>query len=258
DGTPVLPAAGAAEWLAEVAQATWPDWQVAEVADLDVLAGVPLRDDQPRALQVLAKASSHSGDGDQWATLDLRAAGDPRALYRARVRLVLPQVDLAADAPALPPALTGATTLDIAQAYRERLFHGPRFQLVDRIEALDEAGIDVLLHPSSPAEWITHAAGRWMFDPGVLDCAPQLAIVWARHFHDTTVLPSRFGRVQRLQPGPLPARLRLQLRVRTYANAQMRYDAWVSDADSGTLYLALSDIAGTGSAALNRLAGTTA
>ncbi|NJM98953.1 MAG: polyketide synthase, partial [Phormidesmis sp. RL_2_1] len=59
DGKPVLPAAAAAEWLAEFVQAAWPDQTVTALRDLRVLSGITV---PPEGLSVrfCARASSHA------------------------------------------------------------------------------------------------------------------------------------------------------------------------------------------------------
>ncbi len=251
DGTPVMPAAAASEWMAEVAAAGWPDWQLRELVDVQVLSGISFPQDAARELTVVARSSSHSGAGEQWVSLDIRSGNSPRALYRARARLSLSAEDVP---PAAPAALQGVG-LKMAEAYARRLFHGPLFQLVDEVTAISPEGVDAKLHPSDVNAWVKDAAGGWMFDPGVVDCIPQLAIVWSREMQDTTVLPSRFGRVARFGEGALPQRLSVRLRVRAAEDNQVQYDAWVLDADTGAVRLLMQDCAGTASAELNRLAG---
>jgi len=251
DGVPVMPAAVATEWMAEVAAAGWPDWQLCEMVDVEVLSGISFPDDEPRELTVVARASSHSGPDEQWVSLDIRSGQSRRALYRGRARLVR----AADDAPPEAPAALAEEPLNMAEAYASKLFHGPLFQLVDTITALGTQGLDARLRPSDVAAWVDGAAGDWVFDPGVVDCVPQLAIVWSRHTHDTTVLPSRFGRVARFGAGPLPAQLSLRLRVREADGNPLRYDAWVLDTKTEAVRLVMLDCVGTASAELNRLAG---
>ena len=52
DHQPVLPATVALEWLAELAQASHPGWQVSQLRDLRLLSGVALSDDGDRAIRL--------------------------------------------------------------------------------------------------------------------------------------------------------------------------------------------------------------
>lgn len=253
DGRPVLPATGAAEWIAQTVAAGWPDWQVAEIRGLRVLGGVVLDPQAGADMTVSARASSHSGAGEQMVDVDIRQAGRKAACYRASVRLV-ERLDA-------PPAFDGdvlaGEPLAPAEAYVKYLFHGPRFRLLTAIDAHAETGIDACVAPSVLADWLPGADGHWLLDPGLLDCGPQLAMIWTRLYHDTSALPSAFGTIARYGHEPLPAALRLVFRLAEVGaeGATLRYDVFYVD-DDNRVRIALRDVEGTASAALNRLAGT--
>ena len=109
---------------------------------------------------------------------------------------------------------------------------------------------------SEPAEWLTDGADQaWLFDPGLLDAAPQMAIVWARTFHDVTPLPACFGRVTRFRDDT-PQHLRMLFEVVPTANAStVRANIYFVD-DEDRVVLLVESLEGIASAALNRLAGT--
>ena len=258
DGKPVLPAAGAAEWMAQVAAAGWPGWQVAEVRDLKVLAGVVLDPARGRKVAFKARASTHSQPGEQMLAIDIVDPERNQALYKAKVRLV----ERLPDAPQLDASAVSGDALDASQAYRDYLFHGGDFQLIDQIQVVGRDGVDAQARRSRPAAWLRQDGvatdAHWVFDPGLLDCGPQLAIVWSRRFLDKTALPSAFGSVCRYGRDPLPERLGLYLRIRGEASeSSLNYDVLLAD-DEGRVRLEMREIEGTASAALNRLASADA
>ncbi len=251
DDKPVLPAAGAAEWMAEFASAAWPGWIVSEVKDMRMFNGIVLDSDQGRGIQLRARASSHSDAGSQAVTVEIIDAARKLPAYRATVVLVqqLPEAPLA---PTIA-ALQDAKTVSAEQAYADYLFHGERFQLVTAIDGVSESGIDATVQPSSVNAWLGRD-GEWLFDPGLMDVPPQLAIVWSRVNHEMTALPAAFGSVRRYAgnaEGPL--RLALRMRSAPHDNAVV-YDAWFIDRN-GRVRLEMLQLEGTMSAALNRLAG---
>jgi acyl transferase domain-containing protein/NAD(P)-dependent dehydrogenase (short-subunit alcohol dehydrogenase family) len=250
DGKPVVPAAAAIEWMAQVADAGWAGWQVAEVRDVRVLSGVTLENEEAN-LVVRARASSHSGAGEQMLSLEIiDPARGNKALYRAAVKLVerLPEAP-----PELPSGISGKA-LEATEAYRKYLFHGPAFRLMADSMTVSTAGIDAALRGTSPQGWGV-GGGEWLFDPGVLDCAPQLAIIWSRIHGDRTALPTAFGSIRRYGSGPLGEGLRLLYRARPApTEASVAYDAWVVDA-KGQVRMVIEGAEGTASAALNRLVG---
>ena len=249
DGRPVLPAAAATEWVAQMVGQGWPGWQVAEVQELRTLAGVVLEPGATRDIEIRAKATSHSGPGEQTVTVDIADPSRKAPLYRASVRLVehleAPVVDV-------PPAISGQA-LDATQTYDRMLFHTGRFRLLTAITAVNADGVDAQVNVSQLPDWIS-AQGDWLFDPGLIDVGAQLAWIWARVNRQQSALPSRFGRVLRVPGLPKPtAPLTLRFRVRPAAHEQaVAYDAVFIDAE-GRVRLAMLDSESTMSTALNRI-----
>ena len=250
NGKRVLPAAAAAEWMAQVAVEGWPGWQLAEVRDLRTLAGVVLDNDKGREISIRARASTHSGSGEQMISVDIVEPGRKAPLYRASVRLVERLDEMP---PAVPAAIQGES-LDVATVYRDELFHTGRFQLMTAIDAFDETGADAVVRSSTPQDWIG-AEGQWLLDPGLIDVAAQLAFVWARRRRSASALPARFGRLVRYGKAPLPATLKVLFRLQPPPHDMaIAFDAYFVDA-SGDLRLAVLDSESTLSTALNRAAG---
>ena len=264
DGRPVLPFAMALELMAEVAAAGWPAYEVLELSQVRLLRGISVPAD---GCEVLISARATRGQTAGEASLpggllvDVTIVGhgaEPaRPHYQARVRLGRP-ADLAEKLPDAPPlgGATGRLPLSLPHAYRDWLFHGPLFQHVSEVEAIGLAGARSTLRASIPSACVVGAAGaEWLIDPVVVDSALQVNVLWARHHWDMTILPGyleRYRRLGSLRGGPL----RHELRIRPDTRAPLvRADHYVYDANQrlqGVLY----GMEGTGSSALNRLAGT--
>lgn len=257
DGKPVLPAAGALEWIAEFAQVAWPDWVVAEVRDLRVMRGLVLDNPAGRPIRLQAKASSHADASALQVTVEIVDPERQLPFYRAYVilRPSLPS----------PPSvdelfLEDSSPLTVVTAYRDYLFHGPRFQLIQAVEGISPQGIDALVQPSQPQAWLGPQSlpglspqASWLFDPGLVDVPPQLAIVWSRVYHQTTALPSRLGAVVRYGSAPPAGPLRCLFRITSADSTSCNYDAWYVDG-SGAVYLQMQAIESTCNSSLNRLA----
>jgi acyl transferase domain-containing protein/NADP-dependent 3-hydroxy acid dehydrogenase YdfG/predicted hotdog family 3-hydroxylacyl-ACP dehydratase len=249
DGRPVLPAAAATEWVAQMVGQGWPGWQVAEVQDLRTLAGVVLEPGATREIEIRAKATSHSGPGEQTVTVDIADPSRKAPLYRASVRLVerleAPNVDV-------PPPISGQR-MDALQTYERMLFHTGRFRLLTDITAVAPEGVDAMVSVSNLKDWIG-VSGDWLFDPGLIDVAAQLAWIWGRVHRQQSALPSRFGSVLRVPNLPAPTGpLTLRFRIKPAAHEQaVCYDATFTDSE-GRLRLAMLDAESTLSAALNRI-----
>jgi acyl transferase domain-containing protein/NAD(P)H-dependent flavin oxidoreductase YrpB (nitropropane dioxygenase family)/NAD(P)-dependent dehydrogenase (short-subunit alcohol dehydrogenase family) len=262
DSVAVLPAAAAVEWMAQFVQASWPDWKVHRIGDLRVLRGFRLDKGGRKRALFRARASSHADTDSLKVSVDLVDPETNAPYYKGVAELAseLPQPKMAEIV-----RLRGGESLSPEEAYRDHLFHGRCFQLVKAIYAVNNLGVDAEVLPSHPADWLDgsgqssddptgQAPFRWLFDPGLIDTAPQLAIIWARLLRGITPLPSRFGAVTR--SGALRPEEKLQLRIRmkpSQADTMLRYDAFFVDA-SGHIRLTMHDIESTGARALNRLA----
>lgn len=255
DGKAVLPATAALEWMAEFVQSAWPEWTVCEVLDLKVLRGLVVETEVGRKVLFQARASSHADAESLQVTAEILDPDRKITLYRASI-ILRPEL---LDPPTVPSvALHSGNGLDPAVAYRDYLFHGQRFQLVTSIERINEHGIDASVMPSQPAAWSSGQHGDlnstpdWLFDPGLLDTVPQMALVWSRVQQGSSALPSRFGRVVRYGRSRLNSQLNMAFRVKMHDSHTVVYDAVFVD-HNGNIRLHLQDVESTCSAALNRL-----
>ncbi len=108
--------------------------------------------------------------------------------------------------------------------------------------------------PSRPTAWLnSQPMANWLFDPGLIDVAPQLAIIWARVQRGTTALPARFGSVKRYGQSMPNGQLRIAFRVNRFDDHSLNYDAVFID-ENGYVRFHLKDIESTCNTALNRLA----
>lgn len=251
DGKPVLPAAGALEWFGEFVQSAWPEWQVSEVCQLRVLRGLVLDTEAGQKVLFKARASSHADSESLQVAAEIVDPERNIPFYRASV-ILRPQWSEPPASEILP--LSSGKKLQPAVAYDTYLFHGQRFQLITAIDRLNDAGIDAQVMPSRPTAWLnSQPIANWLFDPGLIDVAPQLAIVWARVQRGTTALPARFGSVKRYGQSMPNGQLRIAFRVNRFDDHSLNYDAVFID-ENGYVRFHLKDIESTCSTALNRLA----
>jgi acyl transferase domain-containing protein/NAD(P)H-dependent flavin oxidoreductase YrpB (nitropropane dioxygenase family)/NADP-dependent 3-hydroxy acid dehydrogenase YdfG len=256
DGKYVLPAAVALELMAEAAQALWPGWRVVEVREHRLMKGVEV-DVSGRDLQVFLSPPPYGSSEGFEVTAALQSAlpgGRAMNHYRCVVRLEH----------GLPAAEPGRRlvhddkSLSVEKAYGEWLFHGPRFQVIERIEGLSEQGAGADVRITQPTGWLegVAAGGRgWLFDPGLLDAAAQMAWLWSRAYRDESALPARFGRVVRHRD-LLPERLFMHYeRVDAGDPTLIRGTVRFLDA-AGDAVLVIEELDSIASAALNRLGGT--
>ncbi|MBA4287091.1 MAG: hypothetical protein C0434_16355 [Xanthomonadaceae bacterium] len=256
DNKPVMPAATALEYIAQFAQAAWPEWTVAEIRDLRAFSGIVLDSDTAeKTLLFKARSSTHSDAGSQAATIEVFEQGRKAPNYRASVILLpkLPEAPLAA-----LTALNDGAAMNTTRMYAEHLFHGPQFQLVTEVATMSMTGIDATVVATTPGGMLgtaEAASTRWLFDFGLVDAGPQLVLVWSRVMHGKTALPSSFARVARYGNGPISGAVTVAIRMKPAGHdAGVRYDMQFID-DKGRVRMEFIDAESTMSAALNRLAG---
>uniref|UniRef100_UPI0037850ADB SDR family NAD(P)-dependent oxidoreductase n=1 Tax=Aquabacterium sp. TaxID=1872578 RepID=UPI0037850ADB len=254
DGKAVLPAAAALEVFAEAARALWPGWQVVELRDLRLMKGIELAE-MPRSLTVLVQPPPYgSSEGFEVdATLHTELDGGRKLVhYRTLIRLE----QQFSGVPAPVARRHAEKRLAVDKAYAEWLFHGPRFQVISAIKGLSAAGATGSVRTVSPQHWLPAlpaGAPGWVFDPAVVDAAPQMAILWDRAFHDQTCLPTGFGRVQRCR-ADWPATLQMAYEALPSDDAStVRANVYFLD-ETGAVVLAIEDMRCVSSQALNRLA----
>lgn len=257
-GVPVLPLAVAAEMAAEAAAEIWPDWQVTALTDLRLLSGLRLEGDAPAEIDIVGTGAEHGDAAGFAARVELRSTGGKiaRAHYRASAVMAprgpLPEpdpalVELAQDILALR---AGPSPLSASEAYRRVLFHGPAYQVVKTLTGLDERGVLARVSPSRRGDF--GAGDGWLFDPGLLDAAAQLAWVWSNAVRGAPALPNAIGRAHRLAPG---AAHTMALRLRPgLAAPQVLADVAIADAE-GTPLVLIEGLESTSDAGLARFCG---
>ena len=212
-GKPVVPAMMVLEWFAQAAESTFPGQKLSSVEDFKVLKGVVCDGPRTRVRITLEEAagSSHRARAVE-AKLFVVDGAQARLGYKATVRVSSEPHTLTTMAK--PGDLgTRRYALGIDAAYREQLFHGEKFRVIEVVDGISDAGMVARLRPSSPATWSVNKPAGWVTDPAVLDGALQMLVLWLRDKLGASSLPSSVGRyVQHgsLQNGPLSVYLRLK------------------------------------------------
>ena len=193
NGKPVVPATMVLEWMAEAAQSTFPGMRLGSVEDLRALKGLVCETPHTRVRIALEELEGSSARTRVLAAqLCVVDAGHARPSYRATVRLT----SEALPAPAFTPPddlATSPYSMTMAEAYRERLFHRGRLQVIEAIEGISDLGMVARLSTSNPSGWSTRTPARWATDPATLDGALQMLVLWLREKLGHSALPSRLG-----------------------------------------------------------------
>ena len=244
------------EIMAEAVSALWPGWKVVEVSNGRLLKGIEVSQPEHGLVVVVSPPTYGSSDGfDVNVTLQSESDdGKPLSHYRAVLRLAqqLPPKFRQ------PPNLHTEKKLSTTKAYGEWLFHGPCFQVVNRIEGLSASGAGAVVSATQPKQWFVNGSSEqssWLFDPAVVDSAPQMAILWARAYRNATALPTRFGRLTRYQE-TLPELMHMGFECIESPDPNIiRANVYYTDQDDQVVLL-IEDMECVASTALNRLGGT--
>jgi len=250
DGSPVLPLAFAVELMAESIVAAAPGWHVIRVTNVRMLSGVVVEGARRELLVQVQPLEQKGGEG-AWRSRIVDPGMPFRALYEGVVHMARRPAVSYPTAPAFD-AFEESFPLSVADAYREWLFHGPLFQVIEELRGMGADGVEGVVRP---ADW-TEPLGEGALDNGILvplllDAGPQLAMLWSRARFDTSPLPHRIAACHRFGPiGKEPLRIVFRTNGQTDRNAY-RADVWyIRD---GKVLAHVEGLEGAGSAALNRI-----
>jgi len=243
--------------MAEVAAAGWPELEVIAARHVRLLRGISL-DGDSMPLRVVARPQAGPTDAGLLIDVSIISGTIPgkstteRRSSWAGCR-VPPQF---VEAPEVLEN-AGPLPMDVEAAYREWLFHGPIFRGIASIEAIGPKGVRASLRASSIADCLGgDPSGEWLFDPIAVDSALQIQVIWTRLHWGVTLLPSgaqEFRRFGSIRDGSRV--LQHELRIRPESQAPLSHADHFFLGSDGRLLATITDMEGTGSKALNRLAG---
>ena len=192
DGKPVLPLAFATEFMAQAAQAAFPDLRVVAVRNLQLFKGIVV-DPAPLPIVLTVRSAVHSNDdGLTEVDVDISTPGiAPPMRYRAVVQMATRALEAPSfDPPAWPLA---PLSKSLERAYSDWTFHGPLFQRVTNIAGIgSDSMLGTIYAPTAAPVLAQVGRPEWIIDPFVFDSALQLLLMWSRAQNDKTALPSRF------------------------------------------------------------------
>jgi len=230
NGKPVLPAACAAVWIANVCQQSRPGYRFFSLSEFRVLKGVVFDEGLADRYVLEMKESGVSEDALTLSVMISSATRDhkPRYHYSANVQL-------ARTAPALPVyrpvAVTSAAPSDTRAPYGDdALFHGPTFQVITRVLRVEPSFITVeCAHPEGSATLGQFPAVA--FDPVCQDAQFQCVGLWALHFERAAALPSSCRRFDFYAAPPAGRPFYISAEIEHKTTRSVRASIYVHDAD---------------------------
>jgi len=142
---------------------------------------------------------------------------------------------------------------DIASLYKDYLFHGPVYQVLDRLISVDSGSITANVCLSGLASDLGFwTEGHWLCPPPLFDSVAQLALVWRRMYDDKTALPSSVSRIVASKADRLSGELSISLINIIASEYDMTFDVSIADM-TGDEVLYAQCMKCTCSESLNRL-----
>jgi NAD(P)-dependent dehydrogenase (short-subunit alcohol dehydrogenase family) len=254
DGRPVLPLAFATEFMAEAAQAVWPDLRVVAVRDLQLFKGIGV-DSAPVPMIITVRGAVHGND-DGLTEVDVDIA-TPSMIPPLRYRSVVQMASRELNAPPFEPPVCPLVPLSasVENAYNQWTFHGPVFRRITDIAGIGADAIRGSIHSPTTAPVVEHVARtEWIIDPFVFDAALQLLLMWSRAQNNKTALPSRFRSFTRYAPlsdQPLTCSVEVESLADGHA---LKSNVYFLD-EAGHVLAVLDTMEASCTNALNRLTG---
>jgi NAD(P)-dependent dehydrogenase (short-subunit alcohol dehydrogenase family) len=241
DGTPVLPGVMGTEAFAELASLLAPGYRVAGIDHDRFASPFKFYRDQPRTLYLRAVVRPQA-DGDLIAHAELRSVlkppkeGLPTQVtlhFSADVRLTRAPLSPPEPSPLWPVDAEARTfgQTDIYGVY----FHGPAYQVLDRVMIDEGRAIGVMANNRPPAINPPDAAN--IIDPLLIEFCFQTAGIWQASCDGVLALPAEIESVAVFRPTPPPGEPQLYAIVTSAGSAGV-FDAQVRD-EEGNVYVAM-------------------
>jgi PfaD family protein len=232
-GNPVLPAACAGLWMANLCQQANPFCRFVTLSDFRVLKGVVFDGAAAPRYLVEIKDEEADGDGIAQSVVITSTTRDrkPRYHYRGTVRL--------AHAHALsgPPEprrfdLTSDPRFDALRPYADgALFHGPAFQAITRVVHIGQSKITVECRNPRSAALVLGQFSAVAFDGVALDAQLQCLGLWAHHVLGAAALPTSWARYDVFAAPPANGHYYVTAEVDEKSEFAVRASIHMHDAD---------------------------
>jgi NAD(P)-dependent dehydrogenase (short-subunit alcohol dehydrogenase family) len=234
---PVVPMALVLEWFVKAAELHRPDLDHVVCRNLKVLRGISLNNYKTGSENFRISCRQISNGGMPLRLALTLPAPNGGAFYSAEVELSLndPAGDqvIQSEKNGLP-----SWKWNVSEIYKEKLFHGPKLQVIQSLEGVSEEKATCILNGTNEMSWPDES---WKNDVAMLDGGLQLAILWGEHNKNTTSLPTAIGAYKRYQNGPISGPIYCELNGKLLRNDRTLSDISFFD-NQGILAATLYDV----------------
>jgi NAD(P)-dependent dehydrogenase (short-subunit alcohol dehydrogenase family) len=234
---PVVPMALVLEWFIKAAKLHSPDFDCVVCKNLKVLRGITLSNFTTGS-EHLKISCQRVSNGDLPLRLALTLpAPNGGAFYSAEVEMSLNDQGrhkvMRSKKNGLP-----SWKWDVSEIYKEKLFHGPKFQVIRSLEGVSEEKATCILNGTNEMSW---PDTPWANDVAALDGGLQLAILWGNHNKNATSLPTAIGTYHRYHNGLISGPIYCELNGKLLKNDRTLSDISFFD-NKGMLAAKLYDV----------------
>ena len=205
------------------------------IQDLRCLRGVKV----PLGTQTIAISLSYGdadSDGSRIASIYVGDSNFPSYTARLRTDRALLSAPAAATEGSSPLVETLASP---AECYRDDLFHGSVYQVIECLQSATTTSIRASVMLSGVANDVGVITGQfWICPPPLYDSVAQLALIWRRIFDGQTALPSSVSCLAVLEATKLTGRLDVRLLNIQTTEFDMTFDVCIYGIDDELLLYA--------------------
>lgn len=233
DGCPVVPVAFAYEWILRAAKAAFPSAKSYFCKNLRVLRGLRLSDFAEGKSPILLRASCTFGEesrAERSRALRVTLLDERGSKRYAAEILCAAEMEAFPDLPSEALALSPFT--DALYTPESTLFHGPRFHAIEAIHGRGAGGIVATLRGARSLGWPEHAR---VSDPGLVDGALQLALLWTHHLIFRPSLPTSIEGIRLYRHGAITGPVRASLFPRGATSLSVLVDVFLTHADGSPI-----------------------
>ncbi|MFV9504055.1 MAG: SDR family NAD(P)-dependent oxidoreductase [Oscillochloridaceae bacterium umkhey_bin13] len=250
----VLPATCGIAWMIQGCEQLLPGYRFVRCEGYQVLKGIVFDESlAPNYTLSVEERERNPATGALTLEATVSSSNGPRPRYHYRARLILAQ----GPAPALPLLegmdLREQNPIEGASLYANgTLFHGPRFQGVQRVLRSDPSGLVMRCQLPVTDERDQGQFPARRFDPYLADVQFQSLVIWVWQHHDAASLPLSTASGELYASAPRGEPFYVTMRVRETNAYRMLADLVAHD-ETGRIYLRLSGAEVAMSQHLNRL-----
>ena len=203
-GAHVVPVVMAIEWFSRAAKLNNPDQYIQSCKDLQVMKGIKLKNYNDTGDTFTIRVKELPSDKKTVLSLELLGSDDTLH-YRSTIEMGNQPISSEKTLDDFPVDNLKNWDLDVSEAYKNKLFHGPYFQVIEILDKISDKGAEVVLSGTENKKW---PGKMWVTDPASLDGGLQTALLWGDNMLGKFSLPTKIGAIYNYHSGLMESPIR--------------------------------------------------